>query len=1631
MDTETEIPWKVIDKMFNDNPYTLVSHHLDSYNDFFKNGLPRILTERNPIKILKKQSEKTGEFHLQCELYLGGKDGKKIYYGKPIIYNDNSSAPHFMYPNEARLRNMTYGFSINYDVDVVFKIIPEEGEPINHEITLEQIFLGRFPIMLQSDLCILSGLSPDLRFYAGECKSDPGAYFIIDGKEKCIVCQEKFADNMIYVRDSVDDMYSHSAEVKSRSEDASKPVRTSAVKIVAPGIEYTNNQIVVVIPNVKKPIPLFIVMRALGVLSDKKIIETIILDLDKNAGMMELFIPSIHDTHQIYTQSNALNFIKEFTKEKTVVKVLDILSNLFLPHVGEMNFIDKAYYLGYMVMQMLKVYTKEEKATDRDSFKFKRVELSGTLMYDLFKEYYTLQQHAIYKKIDKEYYYHTGQYQDEQFINLIMNNYKTFFHDRDVETGFRKAFKGNWGAQTHTKKAGVVQDLNRLSYNSAISQRRKLNLPLDASAKVVGPRLLHGSQWGYIDPVDTPDGGNVGLHKHLAISTKISTAISSKPIIKWLRINTSMKLLTETTSNFISKNTKLFVNGSWIGISLDPRSLIDKFKFHRRIGCIPIYISINWDYKENSIFIFSDPGRLTRPIFYIDDKRKASIYDKDITDKIVNNKFSWNELISGFSNKKIAFDITKNQFHKVERLYEGVSAENLEKNKAVIDYIDVSEESNAYIALENEDFSKTNHTHLEIHPSLILGVMGQQVIYPANNQLPRDLFSCGQSKQAVSMYSTNYQLRIDKMGVILNYGQIPLVKTRYLEYINQERNPYGENVIVAIGVYGGYNVEDSILFNKGSIDRGLFRTTYFNSYESREESTKVAGSLIDSKFCNIEKQVNVMGLKPGYDYSHLDENGMIKENTQLNDKMIVIGKTTVDTTDPTVSLDSSSGTKKGQLGFVDKTFITEGEEGFRIAKVRIREERIPAIGDKFCSRCGQKGTVGLIIPEDSMPFTSDGLKPDIIVNPHAFPSRMTIGQLVECIAGKAACGMGAFADSTAFVNKGSKHELFGSLLTSVGYNSTGNQVLYNGQTGEQMQTEIFIGPTYYMRLKHMVKDKINYRARGPRTVLTRQTVQGRANDGGLRIGEMERDALISHGITGFLNESMLIRGDEYFMAVCNKTGMIAVYNDYKDIFLSPFADGPIKFVNTMPPYKAGDVVNVSKHGRDFSIVRIPYALKLLMQELGTMNIAMRLITEDNIDQLSSMSYSDNARKLLWTTGNIDDKAMFKKLNDDASKNQQIYKQKPKAKEQTPNKYEPIEGPESPAFKPDSQSYNPFDDYNREGPMFSNQVQFNTNDLVTYQDDPDKQRVWNIVGIDDEDIIIESTDLKQPLPDDIIQTQQSIQLITTKDQITHYSPSSPGFNPESPEYPPNQQEQDKELIMAAWRYVGDLDDYYESIITDENGRSTQKWFLEDNDYRNPNIFPRGWNGADLIRYKIRPQAMIGQLDLLKDKPNNWQMAINILKEDSPGYAPTSPPYVPTSPQYNPTSPPYVPTSPQYNPTSPQYNANTPSFSPKSPSYSPDNPPPSQGSPSPLQLGEAQKAQSVMQTVQSANTTDAKPIEIKITTDNSSQNAEIVSNAVKTAKAEDQISILKDVATDKSEEEDEDGNSSSKKSISIDK
>jgi DNA-directed RNA polymerase II subunit RPB2 len=1256
-----KISWKIIDKYFNDNPNNLVAHHLESYNDFFKNGINRIFRENNPIRFIEREDESVvSNKRNECLLYLGGKDGTKIYFGKPIIYDDNYA--HFMYPNDARLRNMTYGITIHYDVDVDF-IYYNGDEKIEHSIVLDKIYLGRFPIMLQSDLCILKNLNKDVRFNMGECKNDYGGYFIIDGKEKVIISQEKFADNMLYIRkNKSDDIYSHSAEIRSVSEDASKPIRTTSVKIVAPSTILSNNQIVVAVPNVRKPVPLFILMRAFGVLSDKDIIKACILDLDKNSDYIDLFIPSIHDANKIFNQETALNYIASFTKRGTVSSVIEILSDFFLPHVGDINFLDKAYFLGYMVHRLLKVYTLQEKQTDRDNFRFKRVELTGSLIYDLFREYYLIQKRNISKKIDEEYYYHKGEYKGKQtkesstnetgnqykngdnFINLIEINFKNFFKDRDVENGFKKGFKGNWGSESHTKRLGVVQDLNRLSYYTFISHLRKINLPLDASAKVIGPRLLNSSQWGVIDPIDTPDGGNIGLHKHMSIATHITSGFSNLPMINWLRNNTPLKLILECNTEYLANSTKVFVNGNWIGVVDKPitiekneMGLVEMLKLFRRNGVIPTFTSISFNYELNEIYIYTDAGRLTRPIYYIENKQ-SSYSRKHVIEMIENNKITWQQIVSGFKEKNDEqFSFKLNKVYELSQLYSDLEWKNdnfnkiydeMIKNKSLIDYLDTSEEESALIATYDEDIKKNKFfTHVEIDPSLILGVMGNLIIYPEHNPVTRNSFSCGQSKQAVSVYNTNYQMRIDKMGVVLNYGQTPLIKSRYLEYINNEEIPYGVNAIVAIMSYTGYNVEDAILINEGAIQRGIFRTTYLSMYEAREESSKVSG-MVNSKFANIEK-TNGVKIRPGYDYSLLDDYGMIRENTPLNDKIVLIGKIISDLENRDRFIDDSVKPKKGQLGFVDKAFLTQGEEGFNIAKVRIREERIPAIGDKMASRAGQKGTLGLIIPEEDMPFTSDGIRPDLIINPHAIPSRMTIGQIVESLFGKVCTSYGSFGDCTAFQVKGPNYSTYAPLLVKAGFNSTGNQILYNGMNGQQIQADIYIGPTYYMRLKHMVKDKINYRATGPRTNLTRQTVQGRANDGGLRIGEMERDGVLAHGMSYFLNESFMIRGDEYYMAVCNKTGAIAIYNEDKNLFLSPFADGPVNFHTN--PDGSLNIKNISKFGRSFSLLRIPYSFKLLIQELQAMNIQMRIITDQNIDQLMSLSFSNNISKLLQTT----------------------------------------------------------------------------------------------------------------------------------------------------------------------------------------------------------------------------------------------------------------------------------------------------------------------------------------------------------------------------------------------------------------
>ena len=1302
---EESTVWKLIDVYFKENPQALVRHHIDSYNQFIEHDIFQIMRDMSPLTVRLNMDKNTREFQTNCHLYFGGKDGKRVYFGKPVIFDPDNS--HYMFPNEARLRDMTYAVTIHYDIEVEYTRTLQENEAptevdengyivltsntkdedenvadgssltanitpsemaklresasksiLNNvqtvKMVLEKVYLGKFPVMVQSNLCILNNTPRLMRYALGECKNDIGGYFIIDGKEKVIVPQESFGDNMVNVSKSTDDKFLYSLDMKSISENISKPRRTLSIRIIAPTAESPNLNIGVYIPNMGEiPIPLFIVFRALGVLTDKDIISfcTLAQPERTHPSFLPYLDACIHDAASIVTQEEAIYYISLAVKSRSEWRAKHILADFFLPHIGEENTLEKAYYLGYLTNRLLSVAVGIEPPTDRDSYKYKRVTLIGPLLKNLMSDYYQLQLKYIHLQIETIRVYNEKAYRD---IGVLLHErFDDIFQKRIVEEGIRKAFKGNWGAHSHTKIVGVLQDLNRLSHNSMLNHLRKTNLPMDSSMKIVAPRVLHGSQWGIIDPIDTPDGGNVGLHKHLSLFTHITTSLSREPLIQWLKKHTPLVSLQQSNPIRMGKFTKVFINGHWIGGIADPHTFVNTVKLHRRHGLIPITISVMMDYARRSILLSTDGGRLCRPIFYKDEMTHEFIFQNSqqwnkISSFLYDNKNKnlWTSIVSGFHPKKVAnFNPYKNDFYEWNQLYD-LDKSEIQTNKALMEYLDTQETEGTLIAMHNREIASSlmKHTHCELHPSTTYGMMCNMINFIEHNPASRNSFSCGQSKQACSLYSSNYQLRMDKSALIINQGQIPLVKSRYLEYINNEESPYGENAMVAIMCYTGYNVEDAILINEAALQRGLFRTTYFNTYSSHEEKeTKHQVVIREKTFSKVMFTDNVSArrIDPDFDYSYLDDNGLIQENTEVHDKMVLIGQT--ETVDDKGNLrDASILPKKGQMGYVDKVFMTEGEEGQRIAKVRIRHERIPAMGDKFASRAGQKGTIGMVIPEANMPFTKDGVRPDMIINPHALPSRMTIGQMVESIIGKACAMKGAFGDCTAFSDNKNKIAAFGELLAKQKFHSSGDEILYNGMNGKQIEASIFIGPTYYMRLKHMVKDKINYRARGPITKLTRQPVSGRANDGGLRIGEMERDAVISHGMSHFLQESMMERADSYQLAVCNNTGMVSIYNPNRDLMLSPAADGPIQYGGSLHQNGQMEVRQMSKYGRSFSIVNVPYAMKLLMQELQAIQVQMRIITEDNVNQIHNMNFSHNL-KLLTKDEHADIQVIMEKL----------------------------------------------------------------------------------------------------------------------------------------------------------------------------------------------------------------------------------------------------------------------------------------------------------------------------------------------------------------------------------------------------
>jgi len=1172
--------FKVVNLMLQ-NSYIVKKIQQDSYNDFVSNKLKLIIEQYNPIVFSSIIDDK--EYNIE------------FYIENPLIYKpkitENNGMVSLLTPSISRKRNFTYSSQVIVTITKKTSIVNLNTNELleSNQSVFNNINIGKIPIMVNSKYCVLQTNSIEK---SGECICDQGGYFIINGNEKVIVGQERVIDNYpLCVLNTKCNKFPITIEFKSSIKNKFLPTKPLSFKISCKD-DVAGNVIKITMPYLRQDIPLFILFRAFGFINDKQILDFIVYDINSksNEDIINVLKYSIEESSNILDQESALEFISKYVtniprdvrndKSKLNEYVYNLIKTEYLPHVGNSCF-KKVLYTGYIVKKLINCYLGKIKIDDRDSYLNKRVDGTGVLLGALFRQYYTKMLKDLKTTLTKEF--NNGSWK-------VTNNFHDMINQTNIyklvkpticENGMKYALAtGNFGMKNTFNKVGISQLLSRLSYYSAISHLRRINTPIEKCGKLIAPRKLHTSQWGMICCAETPEGASVGVVKNFAMSSIITHTCSLLPVLNEVKKFGSSLILFDENEDIQDINlqqlvdlTKIFLNGDWIGSIKDIISLYNHLIDCKRKAIINIYTSITFDKYNNELYIYNDAGRIVRPL-YIVENNKFNITSKHI-DLIDKGILKWDNLISGMNTIKF------NPNGNCKKYFE---AYNFIKNsKPVIEYIDVNESYNALIAMDG-NLTKNNYTHAEIHPCLILGAIASTIPFSDHNQSPRNCYQSAMGKQAIGIYVSNFQDRMDTIAHILCYPQRPLITTFSMDYVSGNQMPSGMNCIVGIMSYTGYNQEDSILLNKGSVNRGLFQSIYLKTYKEEEKKNQSYGE--EEKFC-IPDSSNTTGIKVN-NYSKLTTSGVIKEGEYVKSGDVIIGKCIPikKKNKQTTYKDNSIILKNNEYGIINKVYVDQNGDGYRFCKIQIRNDRYPQIGDKFSSKHGQKGTVGMIIPQDDMPFTKSGISPDIIMNPHAVPSRMTIGQLIETLLGKVCTNLGYIGDGTPFtdLNPDNIEEI---LIKHCGYERYGNEFLYNGTTGEQLDSKIFIGPTYYQRLKHMVNDKFHSRSTGPIVLLTRQPAEGRTRDGGLRFGEMERDCIISHGSSSFLKERLLDVSDNYRVFTCEQCKLIASCNPEKGIYKCDFCD------NTT----------------DFHEVRIPYASKLLMQELLSMSIATRMYCE--------------------------------------------------------------------------------------------------------------------------------------------------------------------------------------------------------------------------------------------------------------------------------------------------------------------------------------------------------------------------------------------------------------------------------------
>ena len=1014
------------------------SLQIDSFDNFIHHRLKKIMEEESVLEVNINSKEK-------FRVVFG-----HIFVDKPYIIDENRKIKYIS-PQEARLREINYSgmISVNMKTSKIIQTATGEDVEIDVKYHLRKI-IAKIPIMVQSSKCFLHNKSEKEKEYYGECPYDKGGYFIIKGKERVLVSQERMNHNIVYVFDQKSSQkFKMIAEIRSMSEETRHSVFVQ-MKILG-------KKIVLQIPFIQQEIPLGIVFRAYGLTeSEVKSILEINCPRTKTNYQFQTYLEGILlDVERIGSKENAISYICDFSintvmKERRTKYVEQLLHNELFPHLGICSTkINKTLFLGYMLNRLMLTFIGDRKLDDRDHINNKRIEMSGYLLSELFRTLFKRFIRTIEPQLEKR-----------QDIIVITNRFNM------ITVGINHCFAtGNWGIpKSNYIRTGVSQILNRLSYNSFISHLNRILVQIGKEGKNTKVRQIHPSQIGFICAHETPEGPQSGIVKNLNTLVKLTSFTSSVFIREVLE---ECKFLNMDIENWFQEHLqdssnevlgKVFLNGHLIGMTEDLSSVISFLHKKKDHDIIPIDVSISHSEMEQELHIFSDEGRMIRPFFPA-------------------------------NNFPTPNDIKTKSFL------------TLVQEKKII-YLDSYQIEHEVIAMtKNEMEANSYYTCCEIHPSIICGFSVSLIPFVEHTQSPRVTYHAAMGKQAIGIPFTTISIRPDTMQHLMYYPQRPIVQSHIAEYNKCNDLPFGSNLVVAIAMYTGFNQEDSVIMSRGAIERGLFRSFYYKSLIVEEKKRCTISS---ESICHVPTMYQVRN----FDYSKLNNDGIVKVGSYVGVGDVIVGKLQKNLSKNTVEewKDNSTIIKSGEEGFVDSVFATTTPDGYRIVKIKIRNLKIPEIGDKLASRSAQKGTIAMILNEEDMPYTESGIIPDLIINPLCIPSRMTINQLIECLGAKLSIDQGKYCYCTAFSNYSQDIiPFFSQELKNRGFNEHGNETMYNGMTGQKLECSIFIGPTYYHRLKHLVSSKIHARNHGSLQALTRQPLEGRSRDGGLRFGEMERD----------------------------------------------------------------------------------------------------------------------------------------------------------------------------------------------------------------------------------------------------------------------------------------------------------------------------------------------------------------------------------------------------------------------------------------------------------------------------------------------------------------------------------------------